>query len=702
MSQTVTRPAGAIGTARPRAEGRGKVTGAVRYAADEKLPNQAFGALVLATVSRGRVGAIDTAAVTGMPGVLGVVDHTNAPRLNPAAEHAFGPDGQLLWLQDDVVHYAGQPVALVVAETFEQATAAAQALPVTFDEESHDTHFSADHPASRPSISIFDFGADVTKGDVDAELAASSVVVDERYVLPEANCAAMEPHSATAWWEGDRLEAIDTNQGPFYVANVLATLFSLPLDRVRVRAEHVGGGFGAKGQLGPQLVLATMAATRFERPVRVTLTRGEVFLATVSRAAIIQRVQLGADPDGRLRAIHHEAAFSISPLAEYLEACTELTKVLYAAPAIRARLNAVPIDTLPPCSMRGPGATPGSFALESAMDELAQRLDMDPLELRLRNEPEVGPVSGLPFGSRNLVACLREGAERFGWAGRDRRPRQRREGDLLVGTGLAAVSFGAGALPSTASVTAEADGTFTVKVGAVDIGTGARTALMAVAVDALGVDEDRIRLEIADSALGYAWAASGSRGTTSWSWAIVSAVRKLREQRGSDLPVTATVDTTDEVMSIPALERHSFSAVFAEVTVDPATGEVRVRRLLGMFAVGQVINPLMVRSQLVGGMTMGLSMALHEEGVRDRATGRLVNGDLAGYHIAAHADVPDIEVDVVPDHEPDLPAGMKGVGEIGTVGTAAAIANAVWHATGRRHYQLPLRLDRVMEEDSTR
>lgn len=699
MSDTAVQ---SIGTARPRVEGRGKVTGAVRYAADERLPDQAFGVLVLATVARGRVRAIDAPAVTGMPGVLGVVDHTNAPRLNPSAGHFFGPDGQLLWLQDDVVHYAGQPVALVVAETFEQATAAARALPVTYDEEPHDTDFSAEHPARRPAIVIYDFGAEANVGDVDAELAASTVVVDERYVLPEANCTALEPHSATAWWEGDRLQAIDTNQGPFYIATVLATLFSLPLDRVRVRAEHVGGGFGAKGQLGPQLVFATMATTRFGRPVRVTLTRDQVFLATVGRSAVDQRVRLGADADGRLRAVHHEAAFSVSPLAEYLENCTELAKTLYAAAAIRTRLHAVPVDVLPPCSMRGPGATPGSFALESAMDELAERLDMDPVALRLRNEPETGPVTGLPFSSRNLVACLRAGAERFGWAGRDHRPRRRREGNLLVGTGVAAVSFSAGALPSTASITAERDGTFTVGVGAVDIGTGARTALTAVAADALGVGEDRIRIRIADSDLGPAWAASGSRGTTSWAWAITSAAAKLRGQLSAGLPVTVTADTAEEIGDMPARERHSFSAVFAEVTVDPATGEVRVRRLLGRYAVGRVVNPLTARSQLVGGMVMGLSMALHEEALRDRDTGRHVNADLAGYHIAAHADVPDIDADFVPDHEPDLPAGLKGVGEIGTVGTAAAIANAVWHATGRRHRTLPIRLDRVLEDHRTR
>jgi xanthine dehydrogenase YagR molybdenum-binding subunit len=440
-----------------------------------------------------------------------------------------------------------------------------------------------------------------------------------------------------------------------------------------------------------------MGAMRFQRPVRVTLSRRQVFLSTAMRPATDQPIRLGADAAGRLRAIHHSPAFELSPLADYIEGCTELTKTLYAAPAILTQPKAVPLDILPPASMRGPGATPGSFALESAMDELAAGLGMDPLELRLRNEPAVGPVSGMPFSSRNLVACLREGAERFGWAGRDHRPRTRQEGRLLVGTGLAATSFSNGAFPSTASITAEMDGTFSVLIGATDLGTGARTALTAIAADALGVDPALVQVRLSDSDLGPAWAAGGSRGTTSWAWAITQAAAQLRDHSGP-LPVTVTADTTQALSELPSLERHAFSAVFAEVTVDPATGEVRVRRLLGMFAIGRVINPLLARSQVIGGMIGGLSMALHEEGVRDRVTGRHVNADFAGYHIAAHADVPDIEADFVPDEEPGIPLGIKGAGEIGNVGTAAAIANAVWHATGRRHRSLPLRLDRVVEE----
>jgi xanthine dehydrogenase YagR molybdenum-binding subunit len=682
-----------LGVSRTRIEGPGNVAGTVRYAADEPVKDLAYASIVTSTISRGRIIDIDIAAVQGMPGVLGVLDHRNAPRLTPDVGMFFGPDGNLQLLQDNIVPHAGWPIALVVAETPEQARAAADALPVRHVEEPHNTRFSADNSAARPATPLY--GPDLTIGDLEAELAASAVVIDETYQTPEENCAAMEPHSATAWWDGDRLEAIDTNQGPYHIATVLSALFGLDPARVRIRAEHVGGGFGAKGLCGPQLILAVMATTRFQRPVRVTLTRQQVFLATAMRPPTVQRIRLGADADGRLRAVQHEATYSLSPLADYVEGFPELTKTLYAATAIHTKITAVPLDILPPFSMRGPGATPGSFALESAMDELADRLGMDPVQLRISNEPTVGPASGLPFSSRNLVACLEEGARRFHWTGRDHRPRTRREGRLLVGTGVAATSFSAGAFPSTASITAEVDGTFSVVIGASDIGTGARTALTAVAAEALGVGTDKISICIADSTLGPAWSAGGSRGTTSWTWAITEAAAALRS-RDAELPFTATADTSKLLELLATRERHSYSAVFAEVAVDPATGEVRVRRLLGMFAVGRVVNPLLARSQLVGGMIGGLSMALHEESVRDRDTGRQLNADFAGYHIAANADVPDIEAGFVDDHEPGIPLGVKGAGEIGNVGTAAAIANAVWHATGVRQRSLPLRLDRVL------
>jgi xanthine dehydrogenase YagR molybdenum-binding subunit len=693
MTDSITR-AGAVGTAHVRLEGREKVTGAARYAADVPFDGLAHGWLVLSTVARGRITAIDTATVLAMPGVLGVLHHGNAPRLNPEAGMFGAPDATLQLLQDDRVPHVGRPVALVVAETAEQARAAADALVVTYDEQPHDIDFSADHPAARTPAEP------VAKGDVDAEIAAAPVVVDQRYTTPEEHHGAMEPHAAMARWENGRLEVVDSNQGSFLVSIMLATLFGLDAGVVRVRAEHVGGGFGSKA-LGAQLILAVMAATAFDRPVRVALTRRQVFAVTGMRPATDQRIRLGADSTGRLRAIDHETTSQTSTIHEYVEHSGEVTNALYAADAIRIRTAVVPVDLPTPTWMRAPGCAPGSFALESAMDELAEATGIDPVELRLRNEPEVGPVSGLPFSSRNLVGCLHEGARRFGWADRDPRPGVRREGRWLIGTGMAAGIYGAGSLPSTASVTAEADGTYTVGIAAADIGTGARTALALVAADALDVPASSVRMRIADSDLGQAWFAGGSRGTSSWAWAVTAAVDDLREKLvGVDhVPadgITGRADTAARIAALARQERHAHAAQFAEVAVDPATGEVRVRRMLGIFAAGRIVNPLTARSQLVGGMVMGLSMALHEEGLRDPASGGQVNGDFAGYHVAAHADVPDIEADWVDDHDPSHPSGIKGVGEVAIVGTAAAIANAVWHATGVRHRELPIRLDRVL------
>lgn len=694
-----TPPAtGAVGTARVRVEGREKVTGTARYAADVPFDGLAHGWLVLSTVARGRITSLGTADVLGMPGVIGVVHHGNAPRLRPAG--LLGPDGSLRLLQDDQVPHVGRPVALVVAETPEQARAGAEALAVGYATEEHDTAFRADHPERRPAPPLAS-RPDADLGDVDAEIAAAPVVVDRRYATPEEHHGAMEPHASTARWLDGRLDVVDSNQGAWRVAQVLAELFGLDPELVRVRSEHVGGGFGSKG-VGPQLVLAVMAATLFDRPVRVVLTRRQVFSTTSLRPATEQHVRLAADSTGRLRAIDHVTTSFTSTIHTYAERNTEVTHVMYAADAIRTRTGVVPLDLPTPGWMRGPGAAPGSFALESAMDELAVAAGVDPVALRLRNEPSAGPVSGLPFGSRALARCLREGARRFGWADRDPRPGRRREGDLLLGTGMAAGSYGAGALASTAAITAEADGTYTVAVAAADIGTGARTALALVAADALGVAPEAVRMRIGDSRLGQAWFAGGSKGTASWSWAVTRAAEALRERlaevdRVPPGGVTARGDTAEAVGALAPAERHSYGAQFAQVAVDTVSGEVRVRRMLGIFDAGRVINPLTTRGQLVGGMIMGLSMALHEEGARDAASGAQVNADFAGYHVSSHADVPDIEVDWVGDPDPGNPSGVKGVGEIGIAGTAAAIANAVWHATGVRHYALPIRLDRVLE-----
>ncbi|MEV8293034.1 xanthine dehydrogenase family protein molybdopterin-binding subunit [Streptomyces rochei] len=703
MTTATTGPTavkGAVGTAHTRVEGRDKVTGAARYAGEIPFADLAHGWLALSTVARGRVRSLDTDAVLGMPGVLAVLHHGNAPRVDTDYVGMLGipPDPTAAVFQDDRVPHVGWPVALVVAETPEQAREAAEALVVTYDDEPHDTVLTADHPGAYPADGHMP--AETEKGDLTASLAASAVVVDEEYTTPEEHHSMMEPHAATALWDGGRLEVIDSNQGATWVQTELAKMFSLDESAVRVRSEHIGGGFGSKGLRAHQ-VSAVMAATVLQRPVRVVMTRRQMFSLAGHRSPTVQRVRLGADADGRLRALEHRSLNQTSTVYEFVEPGAGVARVMYDADAHRTANHVVRLDVPSPTFMRAPGEAPGSFAIESALDELAERCGVDPIELRLRNEPEAGPVSGLPFSSRNLAACFREGARRFGWAERDPRPGIRRDGRWLLGTGTAAASFGAGAGPSTALLTAEADGTFTVRISAADLGTGARTALTLVAADALEVTPERVRVRIGDSDFGPAMIAGGSMGTRSWAWAITEAARELRERLalGPAVPpegITVRSDTTEALGALAQKERHSYGAQFAEVAVDTATGEVRVRRMLGIFAAGRIVNPLTARNQLVGGMIWGISMALHEEAVRDRATGGLYAPDLAGYHVATHADVGDVDADWVDDHDPDDPVGIKGVGEIGIVGAAAAVANAVRHATGVRHRSLPIRPDRVL------
>ncbi|MGW0997783.1 xanthine dehydrogenase family protein molybdopterin-binding subunit [Streptomyces sp. NPDC002523] len=683
-----------VGTPRPRIEGRAKVTGTARYAADLPVPGLAYGHLVLAPVARGRVHTFDPTPALTRPGVLTVLHHGNAPHLKTDAISPLGAPRVLALFQHDRIPFAGWPVALVVAETREQAVAAAEFLHITYDETPHDVTFTPDDPAAHTPVTDPWVDPAAHKGDLESELAASAVTIDQWYSTPEHHHTPIEPHTATARWLGDRLEVTDSNQGTTWVARDLAALFSLPPATIRVRSEHIGGGFGAKG-LGAQQVAAVMAATTLRRPVRVTLTHPQLPPLIGYRSPTAQRIRLGADHDGRLRALHHQSDSQTSTVHDFIEPSTAPTRVLYAAPAHHTIHRLLRRDVPTPAWMRAPGNAPGSFALESAMDELAETCRLDPIELRRRNEPTRGPVSALPFAGRALLACFDEGARRFGWADRDPRPRRRREGRWLLGTGTAAATYPADVAPSTATVTAHPDATFTVRIDAADIGTGARTALTSIAADALEVSPARIRIRIGDSDLGPAMFAGGSMGTRSWSWAVRQASASLRDQLTATPPndVTVTADTTQAVHALPPAERHSFGAQFAEVAVDPATGEIRVRRLLGIYAAGTIVNPLTARGQLIGGMTWGLSMALHEEALRDGPHGTPVTG----YHIATHADTPHIEADWLDDPLADDPVGIKGLGEIGVVGTAAALANALWHATGVRHRSLPLHPRRLLE-----
>ncbi|PWR14732.1 xanthine dehydrogenase [Micromonospora sicca] len=699
----MSAPVGAVGREHPRLEGQDKVTGAARYAVEYPVEDVTYGWAVPAAATRGRIVRVDAAPALALPGVLDVLHHGNAPRLTP------GVDADLFLLQEPTVHYRGQFVAVVVAESIETAREAARLVRIDYDTEPHSTVLSEHHPGLyRPDKVNPSYPADTEDGDFDAGFAAAEVRIDATYRTPAYHNNPMEPHATTARWQDGRLLVHDSNQGSSPVQATLAELFALPREAVRVVAEHVGGGFGSKGYAKAAVVLAALAARQVDRPVRLALTRQQLFGPIGYRTPTIQRVRLGADADGRIAAVCHDAISQTSTLTEFTEQAAVYTRSMYAGRHRRTTHRVVRLDVPTPFWMRAPGECPGAYALESAMDELATACGLDPVELRIRNDPTVDPEQKQPFTSRNLVACLRDGARRFGWADRDPTPGVRRDGRWLVGTGVAGASYPARARAAAAAATAAPDGTFEVRINATDIGTGARTALWQVAADALGVPVDRVAIRVGDSDLPAAGVAGGSMGTASWSWAVIRACEglrdRLRQAPGGAVPadgVTVEVSTADEVRAQRPLPRYAYGAHFCEVRVDADTGEVRVPRLLGVFAAGRVVNPTTARSQLIGGMTMGMSMALHEEGVLDERYGDWVNHDFAMYHISGCADVERIEAYWLPEEDPDLnPAGVKGLGEIGIVGAAAAITSAVHHATGVRVRDLPVRLDKLLEEQA--
>ncbi|MFJ4322619.1 xanthine dehydrogenase family protein molybdopterin-binding subunit [Streptomyces tricolor] len=695
MTGTTGTPASPLGAPAERREGRQKVTGAARYAAEYTLPGRAHAWPVPAAVARGRVRAVDTSAALALPGVLAVLTPGDAPRL------AEPEDGTLAVLQNPEVPHRGWCVALAVADNLETARAAARAVRVGYDPAPPDTGFTEDHPgAYEPQEANAGYPGRVEQGDPEAAFASAEVRIDTVYRVPPLHNHPMEPHTSTAHWDGDRLTVYTSSQGGGTVRSVLAQLFQLPEEQVTVVCEHVGGGFGSKGTPRPDVVLAAMAARRTGRPVTLAYPRRYLPTAVGHRAPTRQRLRLGAHADGRLTAVLHEATTHTSRVREFVEQAAVPSRVMYATPALLSTHRVVPLDVPSPSWMRAPGEAPGMYALESAVDELADALGLDPVELRLRNEPDREPGSGKPFSSRHLVECLREGARRFGWDGRDPRPGVRREGPLLLGTGVAAATYPAAAVPATATARALPDGTFVVRTNATDIGTGARTVLAQIAADALGVPLDRVRTEIGHTDLPPAWLAGGSMGTASWGWAVHEACTELSARISDPLPaegIEVRADTAGKADADSPYARHAFGAHFAEVAVDTVTGEIQVRRLLGVFAAGRILNARTARSQFTGAMVMGLGMALTEHSTLDPAFGDFTEADLASYHVPAHADVPDVEAHWIDEDDPHLnPMGSKGIGEIGIVGTAAAVGNAVHHATGIRFRDLPLTPDRIL------
>nr|WP_042195241.1 xanthine dehydrogenase family protein molybdopterin-binding subunit [Kibdelosporangium sp. MJ126-NF4]CEL21839.1 Periplasmic aromatic aldehyde oxidoreductase, molybdenum binding subunit YagR [Kibdelosporangium sp. MJ126-NF4]CTQ92618.1 Periplasmic aromatic aldehyde oxidoreductase, molybdenum binding subunit YagR [Kibdelosporangium sp. MJ126-NF4] len=686
-----------IGTSVERLDGRAKVSGTARYAYEHHVANPLYLHLIQATIARGTIVSIDTAAAEALPGVAVVLAHHNAPRLAPEAHAEFGA------LQTGEVLHHGQIIAAVAAESPQIARHAANLVQVTYDARPHDVLLRADHPELyAPDMVVIGAPADSATGDAEAALASAEFRVDQTYTTSAMFHSPIEPHATTAIWDGDSLTVYEASQGVHEFAAGMARTLGIPMERIRVIAPYVGGAFGSKGVARPHAVLAALASRMTGgRAVKVALTRRQMFALTNHRPATIQRVRLAADAHGQLTALVHDAILPTARYEDYVEWVATSSRNMYATPNRQTTHRAVRLDVQVPAPMRAPGEAQGHFATETAMDELACAVGIDPIELRIRNEPTADAVTGLPWSGRNLVECLRQGVRRFGWA--DRAPR--RQGDWLIGTGVAAASlptwfklitiaYG----PTNASVEYIGDGRYRVRTGASDAGTGALTALSQIAADALDIPLHDVELEIGDSALPRAMLAAGSMGTMVWGSAIVAAAREFRTAHGANPRPGATAEGT--MTGNPNADKvtiDSFHAVFAEAAVHADTGEIRVPRMLGVFDIGRVVNPRTVRSQLIGGMTMGLSMALHESAAIDQRVGAMVNNDFAGYHIATHADVGDIDAVWLGTPDPHANAmGIRPAGENGVIGVAAAVANAVHHATGVRVRDLPITPDKVL------
>jgi xanthine dehydrogenase YagR molybdenum-binding subunit len=733
----------ATGKGLDRVDARLKVTGQAQYAAEVPVANVVHAVIVESTIAKGQITSIDARLAEQAPGVLVVLTHLNAPKLPGAAKKAGPIDRVLQILQDPHVVYSGQPVALVVADSLERAQYAATLVAVRYDASSPVAEMDGSLGSAYKPGSTGPAGEpDSKRGDVSAAMARAHTTIDATYTTSVQNHNPMEPHATIAVWQGDdRLTVYDATQGIFGVRKKLALVFELAPDKVRVINHYVGGAFGCKGTPWSHVVLSTMAAKVLGRAVKLVLTRQQMFSMVGHRPKTLQRVVLGADASGALLAITHQVTSETSTFDEFVEPSAVQTRMLYACPCVETSHRLVRIDVGTPTFQRAPGESTGTFALESAMDELAQALRMNPLELRLRNYAETSPDDGKPWSSKSLRECYRQGAERFGWSKRVPRPRSTRDGRWLVGWGMATATYPARQSPSSAIARARPDGTVLVQAGSQDIGTGTYTIMTQIAADALGVPYERVRFELGDTTFPETPGSGGSQTASSTGSAVKMAClelrRKLAERAVADpasplhglspddigaedgaLLLTADPSRRDPYQAVVArsgapeitaefhtkekedrkkFATHSFGADFVEVRVDDELGEVRVTRVVGAFAAGKILNPKTARSQLIGGIVWGLGLALFEHTERDSRSARVVTRDLADYHVPVHADVPMIDVIMIPEDDPHVnEIGAKGVGEIGITGVAAAIANAVHHATGKRVRELPITLDKLL------
>jgi xanthine dehydrogenase YagR molybdenum-binding subunit len=731
-----------------RVDGRLKVTGAAQYAAEFNPPGVLHGYALTSRISNGRIAEIDTTGAEAAPGVKAVLTHRNAPKLKepkPAQQSGGGIRNEnRLPLSDDKIHYGGQYVAMVVAETPEQARHAASLIKITYEQSTPSLQRRPDDKGNKPKENHGD-PVQLKKGDVEKALGDRTHVLVERvYHTPQETHSPMEPSATVAEWvAADQLTVHDATQYVKGVQDLLSKAFSLKRENVRVLSPFVGGAFGCKGAVWPHVFLTAMAARAAGAPVKFATSRQDMFSGTGHRTPTMQAIALAATRDGKLQAIRHRVETLTSPVGDYVESCgARSTGVLYDCPSIVVEETLFTVNVATPTFMRAPGECPGTYALECAMDELAAELKMDPLQLRVINHSDTHPVTGKPYSAKHLKDAYELGAEKFGWAQRSAEPGSMKKDGLLIGWGVATATYPAYKMAADAHIRLNADGSVHVQCAAHDIGTGAYTVLTQIAAEAVGVPVEKVTFELGNSDLPFGPVAGGSNTTATVGSAVYDAARALHlnlakvATADSQSPlhgfkpskVTLTIEghlTAEEDPSKhdtftailqragkdfiegdgsfkpsllkPKLAFQSFGAQFCEVQVDPAYPRVQVTRFVSVMNCGRVMNAKTARSQVLGGVVMGIGMALHEETVLDPSTGVPATRNLADYHVPVNADVPDIEVHFV--GEPDLefnPMGARGMGEIGITGTAAAVANAVYHATGKRVRDLPITLDKLI------
>ncbi|WP_102226746.1 xanthine dehydrogenase family protein molybdopterin-binding subunit [Acidimangrovimonas sediminis] len=704
---------GVIGAPMDRPEGLLKVTGRAPYAAEQRPDGLVHGVLLRATITHGRVTGFDEGAVKDLPGYLGLFhgpEFVALPAQGMSTAAPLQPDG--------AVGYHGQPIGLVVAESFEVARDAAARIGISYDE----VPGAPVDPSATPLEA--NSGGDTETGDLEAAMSAAAASVDLTYTTPGHAAAAMEPHAAVAEWQDGRLTLHGALQMLQFNKAELADALSLDPDKVRLLAPYVGGGFGSKLGISAEHVAAAVASRALDRPVRVVMARQTVFDAVLRRSETWQRLRLAADAEGRLTAIGHDDRVSNVADQGFLEPVSAATRFLYAAPSRLMRQHVSRNHRTPAGSVRAPGEAVGMLALECAMDELAERLNLDPLDLRLRNIPETHPETGQAFTAHALAESLRDGARRFGW---DARPETgtRREGEWRIGMGLASAARTNLLIPSAARVTLGPSGAV-VETDMTDIGTGTYAIFAQIVAEVLGLAPDQVEVRLADSDLPPSSGSGGSFGASSAGSAVFLAARKIREtliERIGGAPNTVRfadgtveaggtrhrlADLVSEPLAMEAkIEKgetakshfsSGFGAHFAEVAVSDVTGEIRVRRMLGVFGIGRVLNAKTARSQAVGGMIWGVGAALHEALEHDPRTGHIVGRDLANYHVPAHADIPRaLEVVFLPERDDEAnPMQSKGIGELGISGAGAAVLNAVHNATGLRLRDYPATPDKVI------